>query len=53
MRFSTPVGDYRWFGPFRIAARGETRWHAPEGEFTYGEFELLDLAYNAAAAVDG
>jgi len=53
MRFSTPVGDYRWFGPFRIAARGEARWHAPEGEFTYGEFELLDLAYNAAAAVDG
>ena len=46
LRFSTPVSDYRAFGPFRIAARGEARWHAPSGEFTYGEFELVDLAYN-------
>jgi hypothetical protein len=47
--FSTPVSEYRRFGPFRIAARGEARFRPPEGEFTYGEFELLDLAYN----VDG
>lgn len=46
MRFSTPVGDYRAFGPFRLASRGEARWHPPEGEFTYGEFEVLDLSYN-------
>ena len=44
--FSTPVSDYRDFGPFRIAARGEARFRPPEGEFTYGEFELLELAYN-------
>jgi len=46
MRFSTPVSDYRSFGPFRIAAHGEARWHPPEGQFTYGEFELEDVHYN-------
>lgn len=46
LRFSTPVGDYRSFGPFKISARGEARWHPPEGEFAYGEFELVELHYN-------
>jgi len=46
LRFSTPVGSYRPFGPFRIAARGEARWHLPGGEFAYGEFEVVDLAYD-------
>jgi hypothetical protein len=39
LRFSTPVRDY-------LAAYGETRWLLPEGEFTYGEFDLQDVAYN-------
>jgi hypothetical protein len=30
----------------RLAAYGETRWLLPEGEFTYGEFDLQDVAYN-------
>lgn len=48
MRFSTPVRDYRAYGPFRLAAHGDARWHAPapEGEFVYGEFETLSVAYN-------
>jgi len=46
LRFSTPVGDYRVFGAARLAARGEARWHLPEGGFTYGEFELVEVAYN-------
>lgn len=46
LRFSTPVKDYRSFGPFRIAAYGEARWHPAEGEFTYGEFEIEELRYN-------
>ena len=48
--FSTPVGDYRRFGPFRLAARGEARFRPPEGEFTYGEFDLVDIAYNVAGS---
>ncbi len=44
-RFSTPVRDYRPFGPFKIATHGEARWHLPDGELVYGEFELLELEY--------
>ena len=46
LRFSTPVGDYRSFGPARLAGHGEARWTLPEGEFTYGEFELQDATFN-------
>lgn len=45
-RFSTPVRDYRSYGPARLAAYGEARWHLPEGEFTYGEFHLVDVSFN-------
>jgi hypothetical protein len=46
LRFSTPVRSYRIFGAARLAAHGEARWHLPEGEFTYGEFDLVEVAYN-------
>ncbi len=46
LRFSTPVRDYRDFGAIRVAAHGEARWRLPEGEFTYGEFDIEDIAYN-------
>jgi hypothetical protein len=46
LRFSTPLRDYRPFGPVRLAAHGEARWRLPEGEFTYGEFDLQDISYN-------
>jgi hypothetical protein len=45
-RFSTPVRDYRAYGPLRLASFGEARYLLPEGEFTYGEFELLDATFN-------
>jgi hypothetical protein len=47
-RFSTPVRDYRDFGAVRIPAHGDARFLLPEGEFTYGEFDLQDVAYNVA-----
>ncbi len=48
LRFSTPVRDYSSYGPIRLAAHGEARWHAaaPEGEFVYGEFDLKSIEYN-------
>lgn len=46
LRFSTPVRDYRDFGSARLAAHGEARWMLREGEFTYGEFDLQEVAYN-------
>jgi hypothetical protein len=46
LRFSTPVRDYRSYGPAHLAAHGEARWRLPEGEFTYGEFDLVDVSFN-------
>jgi hypothetical protein len=48
LRFSTPVRDYRDFGDARIAAHGEARWSLPEGDFTYGEFDLVSVSYNVS-----
>ena len=45
-RFSTPVRDYRRFGPLTLAAYGEARWVVPEGEFVYGEFHIAEAAVN-------
>jgi len=46
LRFSTPVRDYRAFGPLSLASYGEARWRLPEGEFVYGEFHLQDAMMN-------
>ena len=50
-RWSTPVLAHRGFGPWRVGAQGEGRWHAPEpeGEFTYVDFHLDAIAYNTGA----
>jgi len=47
-RWSTPIGSYRDIDDRRVMSFGEGRWHAPapEGEFTYVEFELDDISYN-------
>lgn len=45
--FSTPVRDYRHFGPARLAQHGEAQWRLADGEFTYGEFDLQEVSYNA------
>jgi hypothetical protein len=45
-RWSTPVIAYRTFGPMRLIASGEGRWHAAEGSFVYLEVEIDDIVYN-------
>jgi hypothetical protein len=47
-RWSTPVGGYRRYGNWRIAAQGAAHWHAPdpEGEFAYIELTIDDMQYN-------
>ncbi len=45
-RFSTPLRDYRDFGPLYLAGYGEARWKLPAGEFTYGEFTMTDVTSN-------
>jgi hypothetical protein len=46
LRWSTPVGPYRPFGPLRLGSGGEARWHTPNGSFAYIELELDDVEYN-------
>lgn len=48
LRFTTPVLDHRRHGAFRLSGLGEARWHAPEGEFAYGEFDPVDITFNAS-----
>jgi len=44
--WSTPIAEYRAYGPYRLAARGEARWHPPEGEYVYAAIDILDVEYN-------
>jgi hypothetical protein len=48
--FSTPISNYRDFGPARLASHGDARWLLPEGEFTYGEFDVESVAYNVTSS---
>lgn len=48
-RWTTPVLDHRDFGGVRIAARAEAIWDMPDGPFTYGRFEVVDIEYNVSA----
>jgi hypothetical protein len=45
--WSTPLGHYRDFGGTRLASKGEARWVEPDGEWTYGEFMLERISYDA------
>ena len=49
LRWSTPLWDYRAFGPVRLAARGEGRWHEPEGDYPYIQLSIEQVRYNVAA----
>jgi len=46
-RFSTPVGDTARLGPLALAGHGDAQWRLPDGEFIYGEFEIIEVAMNA------
>ena len=45
-RWSTPIKDYREIGGRKIPTYGETIWNYPEGDFTYGTFNLKNIRYN-------
>jgi len=48
IRWSTPFGDYRAFGPIRLGARGEALWHEPAGAYAYIQMAIDDVRYNVA-----
>ncbi len=47
MRWSTPVTQYRAFGPHRLASAGQGVWHPSDGANVYLELVLEDVQYNA------
>lgn len=51
-RWSTPISAYRDIDSRRLGTIGQAHWHAPEGEFTYLEFDLDHIAYNRPYAIN-
>jgi hypothetical protein len=43
-RWSTPIRDYRTFGPYRLATRGEGRYAPSSGEYAYIEIEIQEVS---------
>lgn len=58
MRYREVNGDYVWLpwhtptleyglrGGLNIPVRGEVFWRMPEGDLTYGDFEIVEVEYN-------
>lgn len=45
-RWSTPVHGYRDYQGRKLAEFGEASWRMPDGELSYGRFQLLEVHYN-------
>jgi hypothetical protein len=45
-RFSTPVAGYKNINGINVMSGGEAIWHYPDGDFTYGKFNLKTIQYN-------
>lgn len=50
VRWTTPVSRYKEFEGRKIPTAGKTIWNYPEGDFTYGVFELRSIKYNLKAS---
>jgi hypothetical protein len=48
-RWSTPLSDYREHQGRNVSSYGEASWSMPDGELTYGRFELVSIQYNVGA----
>lgn len=46
--WSTPVSNYKLMNGINVMTYGEAIWHYPDGQFTYGKFNLRSIAYNVA-----
>lgn len=49
-RWSTPLREYRRYGGYRLASRGDAIWDMPFGPLVYGEFELIAVEYNPSTS---
>lgn len=48
VRWTTPISNYKEFEGRRVPTFGKTIWNYPEGDFTYGVFNLQSIKYNVA-----
>ena len=46
LRWSTPVGGYRAYGPVRLPSSGEARWEEPGDDYAYIQLTIDDIQYN-------
>lgn len=44
--FSTPIYEYKNIDGFNLVSKADAVWKYPDGEFVYGNFELLEVHYN-------
>lgn len=44
--WSTPAGSYREIAGRKIPTHVETVWHKPDGDFSYGKFDLVAIEYD-------
>lgn len=44
--WSTPISDYRYINGIRIGTLGDANWIESSGEWTYGRFQIMSIAYN-------
>ncbi|MDT7830060.1 hypothetical protein RQM65_15435 [Pricia sp. S334] len=44
--FSTPASNYKLINGYHLPTYGEAVWHYPDGEFVYGKFNVISVAYN-------
>jgi hypothetical protein len=48
--WSTPLSNFKDMSGVRLPAHGESRWREPDGEWTYGVFELRSITYGVGRA---
>lgn len=51
LRWSTPIEGWRDFGGRRLPVSAKAIWHLPAGDFVYGQFEILDAAFNTTPVI--
>jgi hypothetical protein len=47
--WSTPISQYRDVDGIRIGSHGDANWVDASGEWTYGSFDVREVAYNVVA----
>ncbi len=44
--WSTPICGYKNYAGLYLSARASAKWHYPDREFSYAEFDVMNIEYN-------